>query len=40
MYERFFNNFFEILQKGPPPTHFADPTFPKYEFFVFGAQQQ
>ena len=26
---------FKILQKGPPPTHFSDPTCPKFGVFWF-----
>ena len=27
--------FLKILQKGPPPTHFSDPTCPKFWGFWF-----
>ena len=34
-------HFLKILQKGPSPTHFSDPTCPKnLSFLVCGARQQ
>ena len=33
---KIFKQFLKILQKGPPPTHFSDPTWPKIWIFSFS----